>query len=100
MEWDLIFRKRDVHGVRGEGREGKLRRWHKRVLADGLKHQEEAGGPAAGDVVVGWINTATGQVWLVPAIDTISFRVGSMTTFYLEVKRAATGQRVVQTQRR
>ena len=27
-----------------------------------MKCQEEAGGPAAGDVVVGWINTATGQV--------------------------------------
>ena len=73
------------------------------MLVDSFKRQEEAGGPAAGDVVVGWINTATGQVWLVPAISAIllfSFRVASMTTFYLEVKRAATGQRVVQTQRR
>ena len=31
-------------------------------LSLSFKCQEEAGGPAAGDVVVGWINTATGQV--------------------------------------
>ena len=32
-------------------------------MALGVKAgQEEAGGVAAGDVVVGWINTATGQV--------------------------------------
>ena len=52
------------------------------MLADSLKHQEEAGGPAAGDVVVGWINTATGQVWLVPAIDTIFFQ-GGLDDYFL-----------------
>ena len=55
-------------------------------LSLSFKCQEEAGGPAAGDVVVGWINTATGQVWQMKAMDNYvltSFFQGGLDDYFL-----------------